>query len=142
MSSDHVQTVNAIYQAFGRGDIPAILDCMSPDVHWEAWADNSAQRAGTPHLQPRRGRDGVMAFFNVLGGLQIHEFKVLDVFGGTSQVAAEIVIDFTVQATGRRMRDEEMHLWTFGADGKVLRLRHYIDTAKHAWAYALEPKIA
>jgi hypothetical protein len=24
-----------------------------------------------------------------------------------------------------------MHLWTFNDDGKVSRLRHYTDTAKH-----------
>jgi ketosteroid isomerase-like protein len=24
-----------------------------------------------------------------------------------------------------------MHLWTFNEDGKVRRLRHYTDTAKH-----------
>lgn len=140
MSSDPVQTIHRIYQAFGRGDIAAILDCLSPDVHWEAWADNSAQRAGAAHLQARRGRDGAMAFFNVIGGLQFHEFVVLDMIGGASQAAAEIVVDFTVPATGRRVRDEEMHLWTFGADGKVLRFRHYCDTAKHAWVHGLEPK--
>jgi ketosteroid isomerase-like protein len=27
--------------------------------------------------------------------------------------------------------DEELHLWTFNDNGKVVRLRHYVDTAKH-----------
>jgi hypothetical protein len=27
--------------------------------------------------------------------------------------------------------DEELHLWTFDEDGRVVRLRHYRDTAKH-----------
>ena len=132
-----IQTVQSIYQAFGAGDIPAILATLDPDVQWEAWADNSAQRAGTPHLVSRHGPDGVRAFFESLGALEFHEFKVLDVIGGEHQVAAEIEIDFTVKATGRRARDEEMHLWSFGPDGKVTRLRHYADTAKHAWAYGL-----
>jgi len=34
-------------------------------------------------------------------------------------------------------RDEEMHLWTFDANGKVIRLRHYTDTAKHIQAAGL-----
>ena len=34
-------------------------------------------------------------------------------------------------ALGRRYRDEEMHLWTLGAGGKVVRLRPYTDTAEH-----------
>ena len=32
---------------------------------------------------------------------------------------------------GGHYRDEEMHLWTFNDKGKVSRLRHYTDTAKH-----------
>jgi len=36
-----------------------------------------------------------------------------------------------VKGTGRRYRDEELHLWTLNDDGKVTRLRHYTDTAKH-----------
>ena len=137
MAHDILHTVQSIYQAFGRQDIPAILATLAPDVRWEDFADNSAQRAGAPHLVPRHGPDGVLAFFGVIAGLQIHEFKVLDLFAGPRQVAAEVVIDFTVPATGRRLRDEELHLWTFDDQGRVARMRHYTDTAKHAWAFGL-----
>jgi uncharacterized protein len=132
-----LDTVQAIYQAFGIGNIPAILQTLAADVRWEDWADNHAQRAGAPTLVARRGPDQVLAFFQVVSGLQIHGFQVLDVFGGPTQVAAEILIDFTVPATGYRYRDEELHLWTFNADGKVCRFRHYLDTAKHLRAFGL-----
>jgi len=36
---------------------------------------------------------------------------------------------------GGHYRDEEMHLWTFDDNGKVTRLRHYVDTAKHVAAF-------
>jgi uncharacterized protein len=129
--SPNLETVQSIYQAFGRGDIPSILSKLSPDVQWEPWSDNTAQRAGVPWLRPARGHDGVAGFFRVVSEFQIHEFKVLDVFGSGQQVVGEIVLDATVPATGVRMRDEELHLWSFDADGKVVRLRHYLDTAKH-----------
>ena len=135
--SHTVETIQTIYQAFGRGDIPAILALLSPDVRWEDWADNTAQRSGVPTLQARRGPDGVMQFFGEAAKMQIHEFKVLDVFGGERQVAAEVLIDFTVPTTGARVRDEELHLWTFSADGKIARVRHYVDTAKHQHAHGL-----
>jgi len=32
---------------------------------------------------------------------------------------------------GGRFADEEIHLWTFDESGRVVRLRHYLDTAKH-----------
>ena len=38
----NLPTVQSIYEAFGKGNIPAILDVLSDDVGWEAWEDNSA----------------------------------------------------------------------------------------------------
>jgi ketosteroid isomerase-like protein len=52
-----------------------------------------------------------------------------------NQVAAEVVIEVEIPVTGGHYRDEEMHLWTFDETGKVIRLRHYIDTAKHIAAW-------
>ena len=107
-----------------------IIDLMSDDVAWEDWADNSAQAAGVPWLRRRHGKAGVTEFFQLIAQFQIHDFKVLSVMANDRQVAAEFVIDATPPG-GRRYRDEEMHLWTFGVDGRVTRLRHYTDTAKH-----------
>jgi ketosteroid isomerase-like protein len=123
-------TIQEIYAAFGRGDVPAILDLIADDCRWEAWADNSAQSAGVPHLQPRIGRSGVGEFFAAVAELEIHDFAVLDYIAGRDQVAAEILIEASTPAGGR-FRDEELHLWTLGTDGRVVRLRHYVDTAKH-----------
>jgi ketosteroid isomerase-like protein len=123
-------TVQEIYAAFGRGDIPAILDVIADDCRWEAWADNSAQRAGVPYLQPRSGPSGVAEFFAAVAELKIHEFEVLDCISGRDQVAAEILIEASTP-TGGRFRDDELHLWTLNSDGQIVRLRHYVDTAKH-----------
>ncbi len=136
-----LHTVQAIYQAFGQGDIAAILAVLDDEVQWDVWHSHSAQQAGTPHLQPRLGRDGVAAFFQSLADLEFHDFKVLGLSGDAHQVAAEIQIDFSARATGRRVQDEELHLWTFGPDGRVRRLRHYVDTAKHAWVHGLTPRV-
>ena len=131
--ADHIATVSAIYEAFGRGDVPLILATLSEAVEWEAWADNQAQAADVPWLRPRRGKAGALEFFTLAGQFKIHEFRVLSLLAGGNQVAAEVVIDTTV-ATGIRYRDEELHLWTFDDSGTVVRLRHYVDTAKHIQA--------
>jgi ketosteroid isomerase-like protein len=125
-----LETVQSIYAAFGRGDVPAIIALMSDDVDWEPWADNSAQRAGVPWMAHRQGKAGVAAFFQLVGQFTIHEFQVLSLMANDRQVAAEFVIDATPPG-GRRYRDEEMTLWTLGADGQVTRVRHYTDTARH-----------
>jgi len=129
--SDHQATVAAIYEAFGRGDVPAIVEHVSDDVQWEAWADNTAQKTGVPWLLARQGKAGVLEFFQVIAEkLEIQEFSVLSIMAGGNQVAAEFVI--TAKVNGKATyRDEEMHLWTFDDAGKVVRLRHYTDTAKH-----------
>ena len=133
----NLATVSEIYAAFGRGDIPAILDKITPDCHWESWANNLAQEAGVPTLQPRTGPAGVSDFFVVVGQLDFHAFQLLDLLGSERQVAAEVVIDYSTPS-GARLRDEELHLWTLDEHQQVVRMRHYVDTAKHIAALAGE----
>jgi ketosteroid isomerase-like protein len=127
---NNIEVVARIYEAFGRGDVPAILEQLSDEVAWESWSDNTAQRAGVPWMQPRPGKAAVQEFFASLASLEFHEFTVVSIVGSGSQVAAEIVVDAT-PAGGTRFRDEEVHLWNFDDASKVTRFRHYLDTAKH-----------
>ncbi len=126
-----VTTVQAMYEAFGKGDIPFILNLVSDDAQWEHWADNSAQNAGVPWMVARKGKAGAMEYFVSISKLQIKEFSILSIMANETQVAAEFVLEADVPATGKHYRDEEMHLWTFNKEGKIIRLRHYLDTAKH-----------
>lgn len=125
-------TITGVYEAFSRGDVPAILDALDENVAWESWIDNSAASAGVPWLLPRHGKAGAAEFFGVLGSqMRILDFRVLSMMAGESQVAVEFEIELEVPSTGERFRDEEIHLWTFNDRGKVVRFRHYADTAKH-----------
>lgn len=138
--SRNLETVKHIYEAFGRGDVAAIIDVLADDVAWEAWADNSAAHAGVPWLQPRHGKHGAAEFFGLLAStLAVKQFRVLSLMDGGNNVAAEFEIECDVVSTGGHYRDEEIHLWTFNAEGKVTRLRHYADTAKHIRAAGLQP---
>lgn len=134
----HSQTVRDIYQAFGRGDVPFIVQRLAADVSWDPPGTSSAQRAGMPSLQPRQGREQVVEFFRVVGALQFHEFKLLDVVGEGDCVAARVSVQYTVPATGGRVHDDsETHWWHFDAEGRVRCLRHAIDTAQHLKAWGL-----
>jgi uncharacterized protein len=131
MSADaNLATIQELYGAFGRGDVAAILELCAEDVRWEDWDDNFAQRAGLDHFKARSGRDGVMEFFAVAGSMEITSFEVLSIMASDDQVAVEIETEAALPGAGV-YRDQEIHLWTFDADGKVSRLRHYTDTAKH-----------
>jgi ketosteroid isomerase-like protein len=62
--------------------------------------------------------------------MEIHAFEVRGIFGDERTAAAEIFIDVTIRATGKRITDEELHVWWFDENGKVARFRHYTDTLK------------
>jgi ketosteroid isomerase-like protein len=126
---DNIATVKRIYEAFGRGDVPAILASLAPEVRWEPWADNTAQRAGVPWMQAHEGPEAVAQFFAALAGWRITGIRVLDLMASADQVAVEFELDAIVN--GRELREQEVHLWTFDGQGRVTRFRHYLDTAKH-----------
>ena len=129
-------TVAAVYEAFGRGDVAFILDQLANDVLFDAdWTGNHAQHAGVAHLMPRRGPAQVAEFFALIGSWEVDRFEVLDLIGSGRQVVAEIRAGFTLP-NGGRFVDDELHLWTFSAAGKVSRFRHYVDTAKQVAAAA------
>jgi uncharacterized protein len=129
-------TVRSIYDAFGKGDVPAILELLSDDVQWESWENNSAVNAGVPTMIPRHGKDEVGKFFEVAGRMEITDLQILGMMEGDGQVAVEFVLEADLPTWGGgHYRDEELHLWTFDSQGKVVRLRHYIDTAKHIAAF-------
>ena len=82
-------------------------------------------------MQAKQGKDGALEFFKTVDELNIKDFQVLSIMANNKQVAAEFVIEADVPVTGGHYWDEEIHLWTFNEDGKIVRLRHYTDTAKH-----------
>jgi uncharacterized protein len=125
------------WSAFGRGEVAAVLDQLADDVAWEHWdGGNSAQDAGVPWLARRTGKADVAGFFETLAHeLEFHSFQPVALLEGDDRVAAVIRYEATVRATGRRIADEEIHLWAFDESGKVSAHRHFLDTGKHIAAY-------
>ena len=66
VTARNIATIQGIYEAFGRGDVPAILAVIADDCAWENWNDNSAQKAGVPWMQAGRGPAAVGAFFQAI----------------------------------------------------------------------------
>lgn len=128
-----VATVAGIYEAFGRGDVPAILERLAPGVAWDAFPDSFAARAGVAHLRPGHGVEHVAAFFATIGAWTVRAFDVQAVVGDDETAVARIAAEFELPGGGA-FRDEELHLWRLGADGRVAEFRHYVDTAKHVAA--------
>ena len=62
-AEQNVDTARQMYQAFGRGDVRAILDLVTDDVDWAT----DAPIASAPWYDPSHGKDGVAAFFEAMG---------------------------------------------------------------------------
>lgn len=128
----HKETVQEIYEAFGRGDVPAILDRLDDAVEWEY----GTQPGEVPWLQPRHGKAGAAEFFASLAGLEFHNFVPKAILEGDGLVVALVDVDATVKATGKRfVEEDEVHLWHFNDAGRVVRFRHRVDTYRQweAW---------
>lgn len=127
----NVDVVGRIYEAFGRGDVPAILEHLAEDVEWE-YGVNSTD---VPWLQPLRGREEVPRFFEALSGMEFHRFEPKTLLESDNVVVALVDLEATVRETGQRISEEdEVHIWYFDGD-RVVRFRHRADTHQHQLAY-------
>lgn len=129
----NVETVQAIYEAFGREDVPAILERLAEDVAWDRFEHgNSAQDAGLPYLAERIGRNSVPGFFQALvETVELRRFEPISFLEGDGEVAAVIEEEFVNRSTGKSFGDRVIHRWSFDSDGRVTALEHFFDTAKH-----------
>lgn len=128
-----IEAVKQIYAAFGRDDVPAILERLAEDVQWEyGYRDHVV-----PWLEPRAGRAGAAAFFQAAHTeLEFLNFAVTHVVGDASVVVALIDLDARVRKTGKVIQERgEAHIWHFDAAGRIHRFRHGADTLQQwrAW---------
>lgn len=123
---NNLETIKAIYEAFGKGDIPFILSCLDENIVWEKWRNNYAQKADVSYMQEKNSVAGVTEFFVEVGKMGVKMANVLAIMDGGNKFAVEFEIE-----TERFGYEEEIHLWTFNEAGKVIAFRHYLDTARH-----------
>ena len=55
----NIQTAKQMYEAFGRGDVQAILDRVTDDVDWST----DAAIESAPWYGPKHGEDELVSFF-------------------------------------------------------------------------------
>jgi ketosteroid isomerase-like protein len=127
----NIDTVKQLYEAFGRGDIPAIIGKLDPNIEW----DVEVPTPGVPWLQPRRGAANIPAFFESLEPLSFQRFDPHTFFADGNKVFALIAIDATHVASGKQYQfPYEGHLWFFNDAGKIVKYQHVTDTALHCRA--------
>ncbi len=128
MSRENVAQVEAIYAAFGAGDVPGVLSRMSPDIVWNE-AENFPYADRNPYLGPEAVLTGVFARIGEdWDGFTVVPEDLLDA-GDTVVVLGRYRGSY--KATGRTLDAQLVHVWRL-EDGKVVRFQQYTDTLQTA----------
>ncbi len=124
---DHdIRTIQTIYAAFGKGDVPGILAQVTTDAEF-AFAGASKE---VPWHGPWRGHAGIGTFFGAIAeGVEFRVFEPLGFTAGGDAVAVRLRLTYQVRRTGRVVDEHQIHWWTL-RDGKVSAMIHFEDTAQ------------
>lgn len=125
-AEQNIATVKAMYEAFGRGDVDAVLECCTDDVDWAT--DAAIEIA--PWYGIKHGKAEVASFFAGIAETgPVTEFTPLSFTSNDDgDVMVFIRYAFTVAATGKDVAMNLHHFWQF-RDGKVAYCRSAEDTA-------------
>lgn len=124
MSEDNLDVVRRGYDAFGRGDINALLELFDEQIHWVT--------PGPPELATsgqRTGRQAVAEFFaSVNKVFDIQRFEPREFIAQGDHIV--VLGDETagVRATGKMLELDWVHVFTM-RNGKVVAFQEFFDTA-------------
>jgi len=97
---NNVQLARDAYEAFGRGDIPAVLGMMDPDIEWSEAEGNPYKPDGKPWLGP----DAVLNSLFIKLGTEWDGFTVTprEFYDAGSAVVVEARYTGVYKETGKR----------------------------------------
>lgn len=132
MPDPKIEAVQRVYEAYGRGDLDAILAELADDVDWAAEAASTS----VPWYGSFRGKGDVPGFFKEIGSsIDVTEFTPLSFTSNDTDVIVAVWWAYTVNASGKRAAMHMLHWWRF-ADGKIVRFRGSEDTEQSAAAFS------
>jgi ketosteroid isomerase-like protein len=123
MSEDNLAVVRRGYEAFGRGDINALLELLDDQIHWVT--------PGPPELATsgqRTGRQAVAEFFaSVNEVFDIQRFEPKEFIAQGDRIV--VIGDETarVRATAKTLELDWVHVFKMRT-GKVVAFQEFFDT--------------
>lgn len=127
---ENLRVVRQLFECFGRGDIPGLLQLLHEDVDWHIRGPEAV-----PFFGPRRGHDGVLDFFGKVGtSVEFEQIGAEKFFADGDQVVALGSERGRVKATGKSFENRWAMVFTL-RDGKIVKFRSHEDTAAVAEAF-------
>jgi ketosteroid isomerase-like protein len=135
MSNANIKLAQDAYAAFGKGDIPAILDMLTPDVTFGI----VGRKQDAPFFGMHHGKAGAAEFFK-----QLDAAHAISMFEPQRYLAAEEKVfvwghyTWTMRKSGVSDTTHWLHVFTV-RDGKIAEWHGHNDTAMLAAAYHSAP---
>lgn len=122
--------MKSLYDAFAKGDVPAVLGAFDPQIQWRE-AEGFLYADGNPYVGPQAVAEGV--FQRIVS--DVENFAVLPerYIEGGDTVVVEGRYRGKMKATGAPVDAQFAHVWQF-RDDKIVRFQQYTDTRQ--WAEA------
>ena len=137
MSNANIKLVQDVYAAFGRRDIPTVLDALTPDVSWGM----IGRAQDVPMAGIRQGKAGAGEFFKLLKETQeITRFEPQKYAATDDMVFCWGHSAWTMRRNGVSGENDWLHVFTI-RDGKISVYRAYHDTGMLAEAYHAAPAV-
>ena len=115
---DNAQILQGMYEAFGRGDIPAVIAGLDQNIAWNA-------PNVLPHSIAVNDRDGVPAFFqNLASTWEDFSLEVEDICASGDRVC--VIGHAGGKLDGQQTNYRFVHAWTV-RDGVCVRFDEYVD---------------
>jgi ketosteroid isomerase-like protein len=128
--SDNAGIIRGLYDAFGRGDVAAVLGTFDGQIEWKE-AESFRYADGNPYIGPMAVAQGV--FQRIISEADGFSLAPQNFIAGGDHVVVEGRYRGTVKATGKPFDAQFAHVWTLRG-GKIVKFQQYTDT-KH-WATA------
>lgn len=124
------RVVHTVFEMFGRGDVPGLLELITDDAEWAAPGPETV-----PYFGERRGREGALEFFKNLGStVEFESFEPGTLIAEGDRVVALGHERGRVRSTGKVFDNAWALVFTI-REGKVAGFRCYENTAAIAEAF-------
>jgi ketosteroid isomerase-like protein len=112
-AADNTKVIQTMYEAFGRGDVAAILEMLTDDVDWAS--DTSSSKA--PWYGVRHGKDAVASFFQAFGStMEVEDFTPITFSTNDDSVLTVVHCRAKARTTGKYIDMNLYHYFRFQGD--------------------------
>ena len=117
-----LKKIKAVYDAFAKGDIPSVLEVLSPDIDW-------VEAEGFPYGGTYHGPKAVLEGVFMRLGTEWEGFAAVphELIDGGETIVALGKYSGTYKATNKSFQADFAHVWKM-REGRAVRFVQYVDT--------------